>query len=234
MNRTELLYTEDVAALIGMTIESFKVARAVGNAPMPYGKVGSRLLFQRGDVDAWLAEREAGRTKVACGIVGCAHPGRARTGYCAEHGKRIAVRGSTDAVSLVPSRPRTLSPAQRFASYIEAAPDGGCLVWCGSDTGNSGYGKVSFNGRTERAHRVAFFLEHGRMPVGFDELDHECSNRACVRIGPGHVVEVPRQENMRRMFSRLRARKAAEQANVLPFRTPATPAEKVTPMPCAA
>lgn len=237
MNNTiannELLSTTEVAVLIGMTTETFKVARAVGNAPMPAAKIGTRLVFQRGDVDQWLAEREEGRVKVACGIAGCARTGRARTGFCAEHAKRVAVRG-TEGVGLIPSRPRAMTPAARFASYTEPSASG-CLVWCGSDTGTSGYGKFTLNGRTERAHRAAFFLKYGRMPGGADELDHECSNRACVRIGPGHAVEVSKGENMARMFARLAARKTAAQGTVLPFPTRTTPAEKTAaPMPCAA
>ena len=43
------------------------------------------------------------------------------------------------------------------------------------------------------------------------EPDHECGNRACVKVGPGHVVEVTKAVNMARMAERVRLRRLAEQ-----------------------
>ena len=59
----------------------------------------------------------------------------------------------------------------------------GCWLW----TGNLdvyGYGRVRFNRRTLKAHRVAYELFRGEIP---DELLvlHECDNNPCVR--PDHL-----------------------------------------------
>ncbi len=48
-----------------------------------------------------------------------------------------------------------------------------------------GYGAIEVDGRLERAHRVAWFLEYGSWPER--QLRHRCENPACVR--PQHIVE---------------------------------------------
>lgn len=105
---------------------------------------------------------------------------------------------------------------------------------------SSGYGNVWDGTRTRKAHAFAFELAAGRPVDAGLELDHECEDRLCVRIGPGHVVEVSHGENMRRMAQRAAAQRAAAEAvaaEVLPFPTPsstATAPAKTVPLRCAA
>lgn len=205
-NANDLIYTEEAAAVLGITLETFKVGRAVGYAPLSVTKQGSRLVFRRGDLWDWLDNRDAGRAKIACGIAGCRHVGYAKTGYCPEHAKRIAARGTADGMGPLPTRSRKLTDAARFATFTEEVPSTGCTDWVGGDSGNSGYGKATFKGRKEQAHRVSFHLKNGRWPE--EELDHECGRRSCVRLGPGHVVEVTKADNMKKMFDRHAALKA--------------------------
>jgi len=66
-----------------------------------------------------------------------------------------------------------------------------CFVWQGAMTG-LGYGKFGGN---RMAHRIAYQRAYGAIPEGL-ELDHLCSNPACVR--PDHLEPVTHVENLRR------------------------------------
>jgi predicted DNA-binding transcriptional regulator AlpA len=54
-----LLTREDAAALLGVSLRSFDrhVAREVPRVP-----IGSRVLYDRKDLEAWLAQRKVGRS----------------------------------------------------------------------------------------------------------------------------------------------------------------------------
>lgn len=54
-----------------------------------------------------------------------------------------------------------------------------CWLWVGAVSGN-GYGAVSFEGKQEGAHRVAWMLVNGEIPEGMQVL-HECDTPLCVR-----------------------------------------------------
>lgn len=76
-------------------------------------------------------------------------------------------------------------------------PDTGCWEWTGSigRTPNSGYGKVRWDGRSQRAHRVIYELLVGKIPEGL-QLDHLCRVRHCVN--PDHLEPVTQRENILR------------------------------------
>jgi hypothetical protein len=76
---------------------------------------------------------------------------------------------------------------------------GGCWTWTGATS--DGYGHVKFQGRLHQAHRVAFFLIHGRWPRPY--CLHTCDNRACVK--PTHLYEGTHADNMADMVSRGRS-----------------------------
>jgi hypothetical protein len=86
----------------------------------------------------------------------------------------------------------------RFRARIVSAPDG-CLLWTAS-TDRKGYGAISCNGKMLKAHRVAFFLEHGRWPVPC--ALHACDTPSCVRVGPGHIFEGTPADNTADMMSK--------------------------------
>lgn len=58
-----------------------------------------------------------------------------------------------------------------------------CWLWTGF-LGENGYGVFGFNGKAYKAHRVSYFIEHGR--IDNDRLVlHRCDVRSCVN--PAHL-----------------------------------------------
>lgn len=81
---------------------------------------------------------------------------------------------------------------RRIAEKIDT-DSSGCWIWTAARS--TGYGRVSYNGRTVVAHRVVYEILVGPIPDGL-QLDHLCRNRACVR--PDHLEPVTQRENLLR------------------------------------
>lgn len=85
------------------------------------------------------------------------------------------------------------STERRF--WLKVYQRGDCWEWRGSRHAQ-GYGHFRFSGRTEKAHRVAWMLAHGRpIPLGY-ELHHLCTHEWCVR--PSHLDLLTCREHVRR------------------------------------
>lgn len=115
-----------------------------------------------------------------------------------------------------------------------ACPTTGCLLWCGSTSGEPAPGKtgreyprVSWGGRTHAVHRLVFVLTGNKLGPR-DEVDHCCPGpelprRLCVR--PEHLQRASRLKNVslrdlrRRRFEKEEKRRLAE----CPTRQPRDP-----------
>jgi hypothetical protein len=67
---------------------------------------------------------------------------------------------------------------------------GPCWLWTGSQRGKE-YGAVSYEGKMESAHRVAWFLETGEWPK--PQACHKCDTKLCVRFT--HLFEGTNKDN---------------------------------------
>lgn len=86
------------------------------------------------------------------------------------------------------------SLAERFEERTCPEPNSGCLLWIGR-VNHAGYGgiDVTVDGedRPILAHRVAFFLRHGRWPSRL--VLHKCDTPACVNAD--HLFEGTSKDN---------------------------------------
>lgn len=91
-------------------------------------------------------------------------------------------------------QPRPL--AERFWEKVDIRGEDECWPWMAS-TKQGGYGKiVSDDGRFLLAHRVAYELTIGPIPVGL-VLCHRCDNPGCVN--PSHMFLGTQADNLQDM-----------------------------------
>lgn len=77
---------------------------------------------------------------------------------------------------------------------------GGCQLWTGSRN-RGGYGQAHHDGRRWAAHRLAYTLANGPIPLGLWVL-HDCDTPACVR--PAHLHLGDHRQNMAEARARRR------------------------------
>jgi hypothetical protein len=86
-----------------------------------------------------------------------------------------------------------LTQIYRFLQSVDVS--GGpetCWIWTGYVQKWTGYGVISLNGRSLRVHRLAYFLEHGRIDDSLMVL-HTCDVRVCVN--PAHLYQGTAKDN---------------------------------------
>lgn len=89
-----------------------------------------------------------------------------------------------------------------FWPRVSVAGEDDCWLWLGA-TNDNGYGRVRrYHGRNEYAHRISFFLKHGRLPNGVTR--HSCDVRLC--CNPAHLLEGTIGENISDAWERDRMR----------------------------
>jgi hypothetical protein len=76
-----------------------------------------------------------------------------------------------------------------------------CWYWLAAKTHN-GYGRFKLDGKTQRAHRVAYVLTHGNITKDALVL-HMCDTPAC--CNPSHLFQGTTQDNMTDKINKGRA-----------------------------
>lgn len=106
--------------------------------------------------------------------------------------------------------PETISDkvVRRFWDKVERAPSG-CWEWR-AGVFASGYGAFSLFGRTRKAHRVSWWIEHGNQPPDDMLVCHRCDNTICVR--PDHLFLGGNSENQ---IDSIEKGRSAAPANIL-------------------
>jgi hypothetical protein len=148
-------------------------------------------------------KKTAARTPDMCSFSGCdrerMHQRGKFAGLCAGHKNQIQ-RGDATHDTLKPLRKAPtlthLKPLyDRFFAMVEKTDT--CWNWTGSLM--NGYGSIGVNGRTRRAHRIAYELLVGPTDQTL-VLHHKCGNRRCVN--PEHLQEISYHENTAEMLER--------------------------------
>ena len=118
-----------------------------------------------------------------CSVIDCEKSGRLRRSMCEMHYRRWLKHGDPLATKQFDT------PEESFAARTEWRDD--CLVWTGGKSHN-GYGLITVNGNSVRAHRYAWEKDNGQIPSG-KILKHTCHNRDCVNTK--HLRIVTHQQN---------------------------------------
>jgi hypothetical protein len=81
---------------------------------------------------------------------------------------------------------------KRFERGYMPVTESGCWIWIRR---TDRYGTIFHNGKSRKAHRVAYELYRGPIPNGMS-IDHLCRVTCCVN--PDHLEAIPLRENILR------------------------------------
>lgn len=123
-----------------------------------------------------------------CSVKECDRPHDAR-GYCKLHYKRWSKWGDP----LIVKQVQYTNPEESFEARTMPVTETGCLLWAGN-TSSKGYGLMTVDGSTIRAHRYAWERENGPIPKEL-YIDHKCHTPACCNVA--HLRLATNAENNR-------------------------------------
>lgn len=127
-----------------------------------------------------------------CSIEDCQNPISCRS-WCEMHYTRWRRSGCA-----LDNPKVAITTPERFWQN-KTVTENGCWVYHYTDKAK-GYGKVRYQGRQWKAHRLAFLLHHRHDPKGM--VLHSCDNPPC--INPAHLREGTAKENTFDMVTRNR------------------------------
>lgn len=135
-----------------------------------------------------------------CSFDGCGRPARS-LGLCAGHYNQKQLGKPLKPLQV---QHHGLSEYDRFSLSYRAAGPNDCWEWLKSrhNAGWHGQWRAS-DGRIELAHRAAWRLMRGEIPLGLCVL-HKCDNPGCVN--PAHLFLGTQSDNASDMWSKGRAR----------------------------
>lgn len=127
------------------------------------------------------------RPKRICSVLDCGKP-HLGLGYCSVHYYRAKNGGP---VMRIPRGTRT----NTLKMICLSTESKSCIIWPYSRN-NMGYGTVSWEGRTQSAHRVICRLVHGEPPTPEHEAAHSCGKGHLGCCNPNHLSWKTPKENI--------------------------------------
>lgn len=85
-----------------------------------------------------------------------------------------------------------MSPESVTRFWAKVSRSTACWHWTAAKN-SRGYGSFGYGGRTYLAHRIAYALTYGEIPVGM-EINHVCGVKSCVN--PLHLEVVTAAQNI--------------------------------------
>lgn len=125
-----------------------------------------------------------------CTIQPC-HRFQYAKGMCQTHYRRMSRHGNPLLV-MVPHAPRN-SHREWIQTHLNFQSND-CLIWPFAKN-KYGYGKSSWNGKPEAAHRVICALVNGPQPIGKWMAAHSCGNGHKGCVNPNHLRWATPKEN---------------------------------------
>lgn len=141
----------------------------------------------------------------ASAIKACAHCGQSMSGRYIRPGQSFCSRRCSNQARLTPIAQRFWANVDRNGPVPEHRPHlGACWIWVGQRT-RRGYGQVNWNARSHNAHRVAYILAYGPVPLIRPEVTHLCDGGSIGCVRPRHLMADTHANNQAAMARRGRS-----------------------------
>lgn len=126
--------------------------------------------------------------RAICKIDWCDKPMRAN-GFCVMHNRRWHLGQDMNKKPIAPKR----AGMEWIRNHVDHNGDE-CLTWPYTKN-EHGYGRVMFDGKTSKAHRIMCLLAHGKPPSKKHVAAHSCGKGHLACVNPRHLRWATRVEN---------------------------------------